>query len=411
MPPKIKRDFIKKPLGMISAYDSTNLPPGYFKYIQNMQPDTRIEGTLEISNLRTRKGSIRFPPVPPGFKITGVGLYFPDVDQFNLLCIADGILQETDGVSWKQIYSTLESKISTRAQVLQFRDVALINDGTNELLVYYKDVFLASPETRVYFSGIPSPKIYYLIDSFEDAADWTVHSVSSGYVPPVIPPTPGTYTVGINIINPIGGSVTPGSGSVASGGSLTFTVTTNIGYTASISEGYIAGGTWVISGVTSNHTATLTFTATVTPPTGTIPLAWGLNPLNPAAWPTWAVGQTRTYDLTINAQATRLIFIYTPQSLGRITATYLISPKPDGSNYTITPGYLSPTITVSYDANGTHIGLPGEIWAEYDGAIGFNQLASDLFVTDNYFYIGHLYVTMTQSIAAGYGSLTTSITY
>ena len=44
------------------------------------------------------------------------------------------------------------------------------------------------------------------------------------------------------------------------GASATFTVTTNTGYTASVSEGTLVGTTWTIPNVTSTHTATVTFT-------------------------------------------------------------------------------------------------------------------------------------------------------
>ena len=80
--------------------------------------------------------------------------------------------------------------------------------------------------------------------------------------------TINTYTVTASVVNPTGGTVTPPlSQTVNYGGTATFTVTTNPGYTASVSEGTLAGSTWTIPNVTSTHTATVTFTIVSPPPT------------------------------------------------------------------------------------------------------------------------------------------------
>jgi len=69
------------------------------------------------------------------------------------------------------------------------------------------------------------------------------------------------YTVTASVGgDPLGGSVTPSSSDVAHGASAVFTVTTNTGYKASVSEGSLIGTTWTIPNVTSTHTATVTFT-------------------------------------------------------------------------------------------------------------------------------------------------------
>ena len=78
-----------------------------------------------------------------------------------------------------------------------------------------------------------------------------------------------TYTVTASVGgDPLGGSITPSSRVVNHGSSAIFTVTTNVGYTASVSEGTLVGSTWTIPNVTSTHTATVTFT-TVCPTPGT----------------------------------------------------------------------------------------------------------------------------------------------
>ena len=79
-----------------------------------------------------------------------------------------------------------------------------------------------------------------------------------------------SYTVTASIAgDSSGGSVSPSSQTVSYGAAATFTVTTNTGYTATVSEGTLSGSTWTIPNVTSTHTVTVTFTKntwTVTPP-------------------------------------------------------------------------------------------------------------------------------------------------
>jgi hypothetical protein len=70
-----------------------------------------------------------------------------------------------------------------------------------------------------------------------------------------------TYTVSVSVSNPSGGSVTPTSRSgIASGGTASFTVTINSGYTASVSAGSLNGTAWTFTNVTTNINATITFT-------------------------------------------------------------------------------------------------------------------------------------------------------
>ncbi len=71
----------------------------------------------------------------------------------------------------------------------------------------------------------------------------------------------GTYTVTAAVGgDPTGGTVTPSSQSVSYGGTATFTVTTNTGYTASVSQGTLSGSTWTIPNITAAQTVTVTFT-------------------------------------------------------------------------------------------------------------------------------------------------------
>jgi hypothetical protein len=101
--------------------------------------------------------------------------------------------------------------------------------------------------------------------SVEVVVDGNRYTCSPVANPP--PPPVQTYTVTVSVINSVGGSVTPMSRSgIASGGTASFTVTINSGYTASVSAGSISGmtgpttATWTFTSVTSDINATITFT-------------------------------------------------------------------------------------------------------------------------------------------------------
>ena len=103
---------------------------------------------------------------------------------------------------------------------------------------------------------------------------WTIPNVTSTHTATVTF-TINSYTVTASVGgDPLGGSVTPLSRTVNHGGTAIFAVTTNTGYTASVSEGTLSGNTWTIPNVTSSHTVTLTF-QDITPPTGSIVINGG----------------------------------------------------------------------------------------------------------------------------------------
>jgi hypothetical protein len=79
-----------------------------------------------------------------------------------------------------------------------------------------------------------------------------------------------THTVTASVAgNSAGGSVLPPSQTVTHGRTAIFTVSTNTGFTATVSEGSLAGNTWTIPNITSSHTVTVTFTQfSVTPGSG-----------------------------------------------------------------------------------------------------------------------------------------------
>ena len=79
-----------------------------------------------------------------------------------------------------------------------------------------------------------------------------------------------TYSVSVSVSNSAGGSVTSATtvSGITSGGQATFNVTTNSGYTASVSAGTLSAttgtATWTFTNVTSTITATITFTQQTT---------------------------------------------------------------------------------------------------------------------------------------------------
>jgi hypothetical protein len=159
--------------------------------------------------------------------------------------------------------------------------------------------------------------------------------------------TINTYTVTASVVNPAGGSVAPPNQSVDHGGMTTFTVTTNTGYTASVSEGTLEGNTWTIPTVTSTHTVTVTFTINTYDVTASVvnPTGGSVSP------PSQNVdhGGTAIFTVTTNPGYTALVSEGTLEgntwtipnvtSTHTVTVTFTIVPNPPPTITGITPNY------------------------------------------------------------------------
>jgi uncharacterized delta-60 repeat protein len=119
--------------------------------------------------------------------------------------------------------------------------------GTSAAVVGTPTITVASPTSTV-------------ADSSATINDTTVIPVTTTVTPGEVCTGIPQYTITAQGSPPEGGSITPGSQTVNWGGTATFTVNTNPGYTASVSEGTLVGNTWTIPNVTSTHTVTVTFT-------------------------------------------------------------------------------------------------------------------------------------------------------
>jgi hypothetical protein len=179
-----------------------------------------------------------------------------------------------------------------------------------------------------------------------------------------------SYTVTASVGgNPLGGSVTPLERTVNHGSSTTFTVTTNVAYTASVSEGTLEGTTWTIPNVTSTHTATVTFTIktytiTVTSGSGgmvtpgsTVVNYWGSETFNITPDPSYHVENVLIDGASVGAVAS--------YPFNNVTANHTIEATFAINTYTITVtsgsggagsgGGITPSgvVTVNYWANQT----------------------------------------------------------
>ncbi len=155
----------KQILGMDSYKESTNLPEGVLRLIQNMRPGK--------GSLYTREGLTKFDSsqVVTSQPILGLGRYYPDTSTSLELAVSNGILKSSLGSGWTQRATGLSS--SNLCKIEQFKDKALICDQSTGLLVYQDYTVPATDEHSTHYAGVPSPKVYKLISSFEDAADWT----------------------------------------------------------------------------------------------------------------------------------------------------------------------------------------------------------------------------------------------
>lgn len=143
--------------------------------------------------------------------------------------------------------------------------------------------------------------------------------------------TPPTYDVTAQVVNSPGGSVTPASRTgITSGSTTTFTVTTNSGYTASVSEGSLSGTTWTTDPVTSSHTATVTFTLNTYTVTASVVTSAG-GSVSPASRTGVSHGSTTTFTVTTSSGYTASV------SEGSLSgATWTTAPVTSSHTATIT---------------------------------------------------------------------------
>ena len=160
MPPKILSKSIKHFKGMNSADDTTSLEEGKFILIQNM--------TIENGALVTREGITKFvtSTVRAGCAVQGLETVTLPEGQFWDFAVAGGYLAYSYG-GWTIVSAGLGA--SYQAKIAQFDDKVIALAQTTKPLVYSTTTSLA------FFSGIPSPKEFKLIEDFEITfGRWTV---------------------------------------------------------------------------------------------------------------------------------------------------------------------------------------------------------------------------------------------
>ena len=159
MAPKNEPSILKQIIGMNGYDDSTLLPEGVVKLIQNMLP---VKTALE-----TRNGWAKYnSTVLPGSSgVFGLAPYSPTTAINLELAVSAGKLYSGASGTFTERYDGLST--NTLCQIVQFGDRALIVDQVNKMRVYKYG------ETT-WEAGINSPKTYKLIDDFEAASGWTL---------------------------------------------------------------------------------------------------------------------------------------------------------------------------------------------------------------------------------------------
>lgn len=144
--------------------DVHNIPEGKARLIQNLRPKGEV--------LETREGCTEIDTIPFADPIQGLGrLNSAPGDSYNLAVCHGRLYQMIDGGAAFTSTGYSDLHRTNLCKILQFRDVALVIDQSTGVLVYK---IASSVGVTPYLAGLPSPKIYKLIDSFEVAADWTV---------------------------------------------------------------------------------------------------------------------------------------------------------------------------------------------------------------------------------------------
>jgi hypothetical protein len=158
---------------------------------------------------------------------------------------------------------------------------------------------------------------------------------------------------------PTHGTISPlGDSTVASGGSKTYTITPDSGYTATVLvDGASVGSvsSYTFSNVTANHTISATFTTSAPPVTYTITATQASNgTISPAGVTTVNSGASQTYTITANSGYT--IFSITVDGVVQAAAPSWVFSNVT-ANHTITAAFAAvgtnPTITATQTSNGT----------------------------------------------------------
>lgn len=163
MPAKnvLKRTSVNQIKGMDVTSSICGLPEGKARLIRNLRPFE--------NRLYTREGITRInaAEISAGKPVYGVGHHVVDGStEYNIAVCNGGIYKVTDaGVVTGPTGPTLST--TKQCQITQFGNVSLIVDQTTGIVIW-KD------GKTPYLAGLPSPKVYKLIDSFEVV--WTVTS-------------------------------------------------------------------------------------------------------------------------------------------------------------------------------------------------------------------------------------------
>jgi hypothetical protein len=149
----------KRLLGMDATSSPTILPEGIIQLIENMRPEREA--------FYTREGNLKYNStvIPTGAGISGLGIYCHPVNGVRIVLTASGGSLFT-GLAGVFVLRSADLS-GALCKISQFNEKALILDSSYGLFIY-NGVTL-----EAYFGGLPSPKTYTLIDSFELAADWT----------------------------------------------------------------------------------------------------------------------------------------------------------------------------------------------------------------------------------------------
>ncbi|MEM2124995.1 MAG: hypothetical protein QXQ53_01195 [Candidatus Methanosuratincola sp.] len=160
---KILTHTLKTIATMNSYVDSTSLADNEVQLVENMRPD---KGTLQTREGMTKHNS---SPLPSSTGIFGLAPYYPDPSTELLLAVSNGKLYSGSGGTFTERYSGLNS--SNLCQIVQLGDKALVVDQSTGILVYKHD-------DTPYYAGLPSPKTYVTIATFEPNETWSVSSGS-----------------------------------------------------------------------------------------------------------------------------------------------------------------------------------------------------------------------------------------
>ncbi len=239
-------------------WNTTNFPPGSYLAVFQAAVGSDISQLVVMINIGytvtasydSTKGSVS--PASQTVSSGGTATFTVTPNPGYAASVSEGSLS---GTTWTIPNVTTSHTATVTFNPIPVTVTASFNSTMGSVLPPSQTVNYGATAT---FTVTPNPGYNASVSEGSlSGTSWTIPNVTTTHTATVtFNPIPVTVTASFNSTM---GSVLPPNQTVNYGATATFTVTPNLGYNASVSEGSLSGTTWTILNVTTSHTATVTF--------------------------------------------------------------------------------------------------------------------------------------------------------